>query len=84
MSFERGWQYEDAQVRALRRLAACAYTARAVAAELVSPKSVDAKADLLIAAEDLYLEAERLVAAARAIAWGTEPEPSSDKEMQAE
>ena len=84
MSFERGWQYEDAQVRALRRLAACAYTAHVVAAELTSPDSIDAKADLLIAAEDLYLEAERLVAAARAIAWGDSPEQNSDEEVQAE
>jgi len=82
MGFERGWPYEDAQARALRRLSACTYTARIVLTELSSPNSVEEKADLLIAAEDLYAEAERLVTLARAIAWGELD--AEDQEVQAE
>lgn len=82
MGFERGWQYEGAQERALRRLSACTYTARIVLTELSSPNSIEEKADLLIAAEDLYAEAERLVTLARAIAWGELD--VEDQEVQAE
>ncbi len=87
MGFERGWQYEGAQERALRRLAACTYTARIVSAELAAPEDIEAKADLLLAAEDLFSEAERLVAIARAIAWGdveTSGPRNDDHEVQAE
>lgn len=82
MGFERGWQYEDAQVRALRRMAACAYTASAVASDLAAPKSIEDKADLLVAAEELYAEAEKLVTLARAIAWGDVK--TDGQEVQAE
>jgi len=87
MGFERGWQYEGAQERALRRLAACTYTARIVSGELTAPGDIESKADLLIAAEDLFSEAERLVMIARAIAWGDIDVPGSrndDEEVQAE
>lgn len=82
MGFERSWQYEDVQVRALRRMAACTYTASAVASDLIVPKSIEEKADLLVAAEELYAEAERLVTLARAIAWGDVK--TDDQEVQAE
>lgn len=66
--------------RLLSRLSACNYTLGKVYDEMYDPIDPDARADLLIAAEDLALGAMALAVLAREIAWQESSLPLSEHE----
>lgn len=77
-SFMRFPQESDHE-RALRRIKSCTHTLYAVADELDDPESVDERADLLIAAENLIDAASYITEACRGIAWQYSPTPAELK-----
>jgi len=69
--------YETGDQRVVRRLRAAYANLVIVADELSDPADVDARADLVIAAEDLADVAAHIVEVARDIAWQHSPVPES-------
>jgi hypothetical protein len=68
---------ETPEQRAVRRLRAAYANLVTVANELEDPVDVDARADLVIAAEDLGDVTAHILEAARDIAWQHSPVPES-------
>lgn len=58
---------------ALRRLQLCTYALQEIHIELEEPEDSEAKADLLIAAENMAYEALDLLQTVKDYAWGEEP-----------
>jgi len=56
-------------MRNLQRISACAHTVSLVRDELVDPKNIDRRADLLVAVEDLVNETMTLAMDVRAMVW---------------
>lgn len=77
MASERDWQNETSHERVLRRLEACSYTAAIALLEISDPEDVESRADLLLAAEALFIESMKILSVARMLAWG-----SSDAESE--
>lgn len=61
---------------ALRRLQLCTYALQEIHVELEEPEDPEAKADLLIAAENMVYEAVDLLATVKLYTWGPESEHS--------
>jgi hypothetical protein len=61
--------YLEALARNLQRISACSHTISVVREELVDPITIDRRADLLIAVEDLVNETMTLALEIRAMAW---------------
>ena len=59
---------------ALRRLQLCSYAIQEIHVELEKPDDPEAKADLLIATENLVFEALDLLQTVKTYAWGRELE----------
>lgn len=72
-------QETDTQ-RALRRITSCTHTLYSVFDELDDPQEVGARADLLIAAENLIDIALHITDAIRDIAWQYSPLPPSEED----
>ena len=72
-------QETDTQ-RALRRLTSCTHTLYSVSDELEDPEDVDARADLLIAAENLIDIAHHITESIRDIAWQYSALPPSEED----
>ena len=68
---------ETPEQRLVRRLRAAYANLVAVADEVTDPEDVDARADLVIAAEDLLDVALHITEVARDIAWQYSPVPES-------
>lgn len=68
-------EYEyDAKVRSqLRQVRLCTLVLEDVNTDVTDPTTADSRADLLIAAENLVVEAIKFVEQARALAWNQEP-----------
>jgi hypothetical protein len=77
MSYEESTKAE-AFDRSIRRLDACTYTAGVVQRDLTDPTSIDRRADLLIAAENLAAQAFSLLNDIRELAWQDSTFPISN------
>lgn len=76
MAFKQETEIE----RTIRRITSCTHTLYSVAEELNDPVSVESRADLLIAAENLIDVAIHVTEACRGIAWQNSPLPDDDEE----
>ena len=56
----------------LRRLELCAYAVQEIHAEMLAPQDPEAKADLILATEKLFLETVELYHTVRIFVWGPE------------
>lgn len=68
-------EYEhEAKVRSqLRQVRLCTLVLEDINTDVTDPTTADSRADLLIASENLVIEAIKLVEQARALAWNEHP-----------
>lgn len=68
-------QHEHEQIirSQLRQVRLCTLVLEDINIDVADPTTADSRADLLIAAENLAVEAIKLVEQARALAWNQEP-----------
>lgn len=56
----------------LRRLELCAYAVQEIHSEMLAPQDPEAKADLILATEKLFIETVELYHTVRLFVWGPE------------
>lgn len=77
--------YQEVLSRNLQRISACSHTISFVREELIDPISIDSRADLLLAVEDLVNEVMTLALDVRAMAWpDKEAHPANKPQTQSE
>jgi len=75
---------ETEHERTMRRIVSCTHTLQAVIDDLDDPADIDARADLLIAAENLIEAALYVTDACRGIAWQYSPIPYSEEDEESD
>lgn len=70
---------ETEHERTMRRIVSCTHTLYSVIEDLSDPIDIEARADLLIAAENLIEAALQVTDDCRGIAWQYSPVPHSDE-----
>jgi len=66
-------EYETRVRSQLRQVRLCTLVLEDINLDVTDPNTADSRADLLIATENLVVEAIKLVEQARALAWNQEP-----------